>query len=175
MNKMNIYLKLLPIAVLLSACASANLQFKKMSESESTQRARVRVAANMLVRGIPESACLDYGKQGAGTVVGGILGTSGYRGRSLNMPNPNQLSKNVAEFYVTANQPFTIELVNTPESSMKCSVAGTFTPQAGHDYEIIARTERSGAFQSKCTLQLSDITNGKVQSLPIHKPQSCRK
>lgn len=63
-----------PVAIvlimsLLSGCASITTQFIQMAEPADGARARVRVVANMLVKGVPESSCLDWSKPGAGTIL----------------------------------------------------------------------------------------------------------
>lgn len=169
---------LLPVLLvgLLSACGSVGTQFVKMAEPADGERARVRIAANMLVRGVPESECNDLSKEGAGTVFGGIVGSSGYRGRSLDMPNPNNFSsRSAGEMYVRAGKPVTYVLSNTPESRMRCNIAVTFTPKAGRDYELAMQTERSGMHRSLCSAQVSDITGGRVQPVEIRRTGVCRK
>lgn len=169
--------KLLSLAAILalSACGSIGTQFTKMSEPTDGERARVRVVANMLVRGVPEKACLNWKQDGAGTVFGGIVGSSGYRGRSLKMPNPNNFKgRSMGEMYVRAGKPVTYALSNTPESRMRCNIAVTFTPEANHDYELTMNTNRSGAFESRCSAQVTDITNGGSTPVPLQRASACR-
>ncbi|MDG6895590.1 hypothetical protein [Volucribacter amazonae] len=159
----------------LSACSAIGTQFTKMSEPTTEQKARVRVHANMLVKGIPESSCVNWSKTGAGTIFGGLVGSSGYRGQVIGMPNPNQLqSSNSGEFYVAGDKPFTMMLLNTPESKMLCSIAITFVPETGHDYEIqMATSLIENRKRSICAAQVHDITNGQYQAVPIKEAPKC--
>lgn len=79
-------LLLLPLCAL-SGCtylSAVGTQFKKMEEPQDGERARIRVVGNYVaMRGTPGSSCMDYRKKGAGTVIGGFIGSTGYRGRSL--------------------------------------------------------------------------------------------
>ena len=158
----------------LAGCASIGTQFTKMAEPESGSRARVRIAANMLVRGMPESACVDWRKPGAGTVFGGIVGSSGYRGRSLDMPNPNgKAGHGSGEMYVRGGAPVTYVLSNTPESIMLCDIAVTFTPQENRDYELSMQTGVQGTTRSVCTAQVMDITGGGNVPVEIAEAAVC--
>lgn len=178
---MKFHLSALILSIGLTACAAVGTQFAKMEEAQSGERARVRVAANMLVKAVPESSCLDWSKPGAGTIFGGIVGSSGYRNRTIGMPNPNGLKgRNSGEFYVSGGKPFAFQLTNTPESRMRCGIDATFVPQAGHDYEITVTTEilqSSGLFAPKrslCAARVTDITNGQNQPVEIRRADSCK-
>ncbi len=167
--KSYLYVLAIPL-VLLMGCSSISTQFKKMVEPNSGDRARIRVTANMLVKGVPNSTCTDWDKAGAGTIFGGILGSSGYKGRQLGMPNPENVAKNISgEFYVTANQPITISLHNTPESSMRCSVAGTFVPKSNKDYQVDLSTGRKGISQSICKMRVREISSSGFIPVTIKK------
>lgn len=162
-------------AISLAACSSVGTQFTKMSEPTTGEKARVRIHANMLVKGVPESSCVNWSKPGAGTIFGGLLGSSGYRKQVIGMPNPNQVKgSNSGEFYVAGNKPFTVVLLNTPESRMRCSLAITFVPQTGHDYEIQMSTSvANNKRQSICAAEVHDITDGQYQAIPIEKAPKC--
>ncbi|MBH5329730.1 hypothetical protein H9Q10_08620 [Eikenella sp. S3360] len=170
-------LKLLPLLLALGACSSVGTQFAKMSEPESGERARVRVVANMLVKGVPESDCLDWRKPGAGTIFGGMVGSSGYRGRSLNMPDPHNVSgsRRSAEFYVRAGKPLTLQLLNTPDSWQTCSLAISFVPQAGHNYEVAMITGQVD-YQPDlgyCAARVFDLNSGR--QIQAEETTSCRR
>lgn len=169
------------VAAALAGCSSVGTQFSKMDEPSGGERARVRVAANMLVKGVPESSCIDWRKPGAGTIFGGIVGSKGYRGRSLGMPDPNHLAgKRSGEFYVAGGRPFSVALINTPESRMKCNIAVTFVPQAGRDYQLAMATEAAadskfpGGRKSVCSAVVTDITGGQSKPVAIQKTNNCR-
>lgn len=173
MKKYSLITLLLPI--LLSGCAGIETQFTKMSEPQSGERARIRVTANMLVKGIPNSACVDWSKAGAGTIFGGIVGSSGYRGRSLGMPNPeNVSSRNSGEFYAVANQPISLVLLNTPDSRMRCSISGNFTPLAGKDYQVDLATSKVNRIKSLCKMRIREITTSGFVPVAIHEVNDCQ-
>ncbi|SUO97075.1 hypothetical protein [Suttonella ornithocola] len=160
----------------LTACADIGTQFTQMSEPNNGERARMRVTANMLVKGIPDSSCINWSKPGAGTIFGGIVGSSGYRGRSLGMPNPNNiaLGRHSGEFYLTANQPFTVVLLNTPDSRQKCQIGLTFTPEPQHDYDLLMQTADKDLTHSICSAIIYDITNNQNIPVKAQKAQKCQ-
>lgn len=163
------------LSTLLIGCAGIGTQFTKMSEPQSGERARIRVAANMLVKGIPNSACIDWSKKGAGTIFGGIVGSSGYRGRSLGIPNPEGLSpRNSGEFYAVANQPITLVLLNTPDSRMRCSISGSFTPVAGKDYQVDLATSEVSMVKSRCEMRIREVTPTGSVPISIKQVSDCQ-
>ncbi|MBV8250347.1 MAG: hypothetical protein JO200_18100 [Comamonas sp.] len=129
----------------IAGCGSIGTQFTTLAEPDSGDRARVRVvqAASAFVRAVPGKSCLDWSTPGAGTVIGGMVGASGYKGRKLDMPGTD-LSKQFtsAEMYVAANKPITFAMLTGPESSLSCSVAAAFVPEKDKDYEVFFGMDR---------------------------------
>ena len=153
---------------LLGGCGSLSTQFKAASEPPETEaRARLRVIANSLVKAIPGKNCIDWNAPGAGTVFGGIFGSSGFRGRSINMPSPAADKRGFGEMYVAADQPITLVFLTTPESRYHCSVAGSFVPQKNRDYEAELMLT-----PSECFFKLREIGE-KVEPVAISKAVSC--
>jgi len=103
------------------------------------KRARVRVMANNFVTAIPNSSCIDLSIPESGTIFGGIVGSSGYRGRSLDMPPgmSNAYTDGQGEFYVAANEPLTLNFFPTPEVRNACNIALSFVPEKDQDYEAV--------------------------------------
>lgn len=100
-------------------------------------------------------------------MLGGIVGASGYRGRSLGMPGAEKLGRMpTGELYVAAEQPYTLVLLTTPESRLQCSVAATFVPKADVDYEARLVLEKGA-----CVASVSTMSGDTVQ---VTKPQSCQ-
>lgn len=132
---------LLASALALASCASMSMQFTKFEESTSDERARLRVTSDALVKGVPAHRCIDWSAPGAGTIFGGIVGSSGFRGRSLGMTDP--ADKSAAELYIDANKPLTLVLATTPESRYQCTVAASFIPAKGKDYHAAFIVEPS--------------------------------
>lgn len=167
----------LPLVLALGACSTMSAigtQFKSLQEPEDGDRARVRVSANMLVRATPGSRCMDWQKESTGTVLGGIVGSKGYRDRELGIPDPqNGKRRDFAEFYVRAGEPITFMLTNTPESRMMCSIAATFIPEKDRDYEITLLTEIASATESRCSIGAHDVTDGNYLPVALEKTDNC--
>ncbi|NUU00760.1 hypothetical protein [Herbaspirillum robiniae] len=164
------------IALLLSGCADLGTQFKAADEPKDGARARLRVVANMLVKAVPEKACIDWSAPGAGTVFGGIFGSSGYRGRSLNMPGAPRDGKSAGELYVTADKPFTLVLLTTPEGVAyngrlyQCSVSGSFVPEENKDYEASIFIEPA---QKSCSIKVVELGSPSVP-VPVKNAERCQ-
>ncbi|MCL2076569.1 MAG: hypothetical protein FWH15_09090 [Betaproteobacteria bacterium] len=166
------------LMVLLAGCASIGTQFKAFEEATDGDRARVRVIGNALVKAVPNKSCADWSAPGAGTVLGGIVGSSGFSGRSLGMPPSHNMPKvdktefsswfyvavgetvehvslslhatkvNLAEFYVEAGKPVTLTLMTTPESNRQCNLSLTFVPDKDKDYEATMLVDYGSMFSS---------------------------
>ncbi|MFV8630664.1 hypothetical protein ACNRDB_14445 [Ralstonia pseudosolanacearum] len=161
------YIVAICVASALSACSSLSTQFKSADEAVDGPRARLRVSGNVLVKAVPNKDCIDWGAPGAGTVLGGIVGASGYRGRSLGMPGAEKLGRTpMGELYVAAEQPYTLVLLTTPESRQQCSVAATFVPKADVDYDARLILEKGA-----CVASVSTVSGASVQ---LTRAQSCR-
>ena len=165
------------LLLILSGCTRINsigTQFKIMEEPDSGERARVRVTANMLVRGSPNTACMDWNSDKSGTILGGILSNKGYRGRNLDIPDPNHgKTADDAEFYVRADEPFTLMFTSLPESRNICRAGTTFVPEKGHDYEFVLLTHKEGNIHARCAIQANDVTNGQSLPVAVSETRSC--
>ncbi|MDR2239547.1 MAG: hypothetical protein LBE33_03825 [Zoogloeaceae bacterium] len=125
-----------PSIFLLFSCASISTQFTPFEEPASGDRAKVRVIGNALVKAIPGKNCVDWSTPGAGTVLGGIVGSRGFHGRSLGMPPGRDASKvDTAEFYAEAGKPITLVVMTTPEFRYECSATVSFIPEKDKNYE----------------------------------------
>ncbi|MBN6208261.1 hypothetical protein [Ralstonia flatus] len=161
------YIATICVASALSACSSLGTQFKSAEEAADGPRARLRVSGNVLVKAVPNKDCIDWSAPGAGTVLGGIVGASGYRGRSLGMPGAEKLGRApMGELYVAAEQPFTLVLLTTPESRQQCSVAATFVPKADVDYEARLVLEKGA-----CVASVSNVSGEPVR---LTRAQACQ-
>jgi hypothetical protein len=137
-------------------CSSLSTQFKTADEPSDGSRARVRVVANTLVKAVPGKDCIDWEAPGAGTVFGGIVGSKGYRGRSLDIP-PSTIppGADTAEMYIAADRPFTLALLTPPDSRVQCSIAVWFTPEANGDYQA---TLLADARTKKCSARVDSLS-----------------
>lgn len=124
-------------APLFTGCASqmTTQQLYAMKEPVGGSQARLRVIADSGVVAIPERDCLDWGAEGSGTVyANGILGSKGFQGRSLGMPNPpNSDLSSMGEMYIAADKPITLHYLYS--GSYSCIISVSFTPKAEKDYE----------------------------------------
>ena len=156
------------VIIALSACSSLSTQFTKAEEPKDGQKARLRIVANMLVKAVPNKSCIDWSAPGAGTVFGGIVGSSGYRGNKIGIPGAEKYKKSSGEMYIAANQPFTLVLLSTPDSRYRCSVAGSFVPEANKDYEA------SVSINSRvCEIRIIGLSDGN-KPVDVQKANECR-
>jgi hypothetical protein len=146
----------LTFSVFAAGCADMSTQFKQVAEpQEGMPRARLRIFSNSLVKAVPEKDCIDWSAPGAGTVFGGIVGSSGYRGKSIGMPfKPQADTSDFGEMYIAAGKPITLVFLTTPENRYRCSVAGTFVPEKDKDYEAKLWLTPS---ESQCVFRLSQL------------------
>jgi hypothetical protein len=167
-------LSALLLAATLGACGSMGAQFASIDEARSTApQARLRVlGGNGFVRGIPEANCLDWSKPGAGTIIGGLVGSGGFRDRSLNMPDAQRIGGSpFAEIHVAAGKPFVLVFMTGPESRRSCSIAGTFIPEEGQDYEAEAQMG-----SNECHIRIQKYTaTGTWEPVFIQRASSCRR
>ncbi|HXU93353.1 MAG TPA: hypothetical protein VFP33_06825 [Gallionella sp.] len=142
-------------SVFVAGCADISTQFKQVSEpQEGVPRARLRILANSLVKAVPEKDCIDWSAPGAGTIFGGIVGSSGYRGRSIGMPFKPANTSDFGEMYIAAGKPITLVFLTTPENRYSCSVAGTFVPEKDKDYGAELWLNPS---ERQCVFRLSQL------------------
>jgi len=172
-----IYFLLFFVAVL-GGCGSLETQFKQASEPmEDQPRARLRIIANSLVKAVPGKSCIDWSSPGAGTVFGGGFGSSGYKGRTLNMPYPPNVKKSeMGELYVSADKPLTLAFLTTPEGissggrTYHCQVSGTFIPGKDKDYEASLILDPA---KSQCFFGLTELGENR-SPVPITSASLCK-
>ncbi len=165
--KIERYIAAICAAGALSACGSLSTQFRTADEAVDGPHARLRVSGNVLVKAVPNKDCIDWDAPGAGTLLGGIVGAGGYRGRSLGMPGAEKLDRaSMGELYVAAEQPYTLVLLTTPESRLQCSVAATFVPKADVDYEARLVLDKGA-----CVASVSTVSGDPVR---LNRAQACR-
>jgi hypothetical protein len=157
-------------------CSSLSTQFKAAAEPAEGDRARLRVIANVLVKAVPNKSCIDWDSPGAGTVFGGIFGSSGYRGRTLNIPALNANKNDMGEMYVSADKPITLVMMTTPEGVgykgrlYSCSVSGSFIPQKDRDYEAKLLIDPQ---KDRCSIEVMEIGAVNVPVI-VHQAEMCQ-
>ncbi|NMM11690.1 MAG: hypothetical protein HHJ16_15655 [Polaromonas sp.] len=162
--------------VILFGCAQLSTQFKTAEEPVGGERARLRIIANSLVKAVPNKSCIDWSAPGAGTVFGGIVGSSGYRRRTLDMPAPSSNHEDMGEMYVTAGQPFTLVFMTTPEGIVykgykyNCSISGSFIPENKKNYEAKLKLDPTLKI---CSFELIEI--GEINKpIQINQASNCK-
>ncbi|WP_028534392.1 hypothetical protein [Paludibacterium yongneupense] len=168
------YMKLLTLlpSVLVIGCADLSTQFKAAEEPADGPRARIRIVANALVKAVPGKNCIDYHTPGAGTIFGGIVGSRGYRGRSLNIPNAESFdASSMGEMYASAGKPIALQFLTTPESRYSCGVGVTFTPKVDHDYQVKMILDPS---HMECTAEVRSLSDPN-EHVDMHPVDSCTK
>lgn len=154
-------------------CGSLGTQFTTVAEPDSGDKARVRVvrAAPAFVRAIPGQDCLDWSAPGAGTVIGGMVGASGYKDRKIDMP-VSALSKQYtsAEMYVAANKPIVFAMLTGPDGRLSCSVSATFVPEKNKDYEVFFGMDRK-----VCVANVVSLSEPNTRVEFSHPEDSCKK
>ena len=155
----------------LSGCGGMPIQFTKAAEAQDGPRARLRVLeASAFIDGIPGKSCVDWDTPGAGTVVGGLFGSRGYRGRSLGIPGGPADKDAAAGLAVAANVPYTLVLSTGPESSVSCRVAGSFVPEADKDYEARMRLDLRNKV---CSMQVVEL-GALPRPVPVQRAERCK-
>lgn len=128
---------LILITPLFTGCASqmTTQQLYAMKEPAGGAQARLRVMSDSGVVAIPGRDCLDWSAEGSGTVYADtLLGSKGFLGRSLAMPNPPSADlSTMGEMYIAADKPITLHYLYS--GSYRCIISVSFTPKAEKDYE----------------------------------------
>lgn len=81
------------------------------------------------------------------------------------------------EFVIPAGKPINIEIIISDYSanpaysrSSSCTATGSFIPQAGHDYEFLAESNR------QCGIRLYEISKqGTLTQIEVERPFSCKR
>lgn len=157
----------------LASCGSITAQFKQASEANENQpKSQLRIIANSFVKAVPDKNCIDWGSPGAGTVFGGMVGSDGYKGRSLNMPFPpaSVKSSNMAEMFIAANKPITLVFQTGAESAYFCSISGSFIPEKEKNYEATLMMDES---RGRCFFNLIELGEIRVP-IKISAASDCK-
>jgi len=119
----------------------------------------------------PNRECIDPNEPGAGSVLGGGLGSNGFRGRLIGIPNPptgKELENDTAEFYVAADKPvsFRSSFIGGQGRST-CNVALWFTPKESEDYQVTSTL--TGGY---CRLKVTSLSRPE-EKIPAHLADFC--
>jgi hypothetical protein len=138
--------------------------------AKTASNARLRVVGSKgVVRAASGKACLDNAAPDTGVILGG---KGDLQGQSRNMPNPERIGdKPFAELYIAADKPFVLHFQVGTEDRVHCTLAGSFVPQAGKDYEAYA-TVTDG--QCALTVRLRHLANGLWKPERLARAQACK-
>lgn len=148
------------VVVTLAGCGniavvkSFSTKFESPAEGKT---ANLRVITNGMVRGVPNSECIDWYLPGAGV----IAARDGFAHRNyedLGMPDSKWTAAvSKSNFYntevrVPAGEPLSLSFIGNGRVSAyareQCFVSRSFTPQPGHNYELVM-IENGSSCQSR--------------------------
>ncbi|WP_313697271.1 hypothetical protein [Achromobacter sp.] len=144
----------------IAAVKSFSTKFESPADGET---ANLRVITNGMVRGVPESDCINWYIPGAG-VIAAQDGFAHRNDEDMRMPDSKwttAISK--SNFYntevrVTAGKPLTLDFIGngrvTAYAREQCFLARSFTPEPGHNYEVVRIQDGS-----TCRFRLVDFVN----------------
>lgn len=122
---------------------SFSTKFESPTEGET---ANLRVVTNGMIRGVPDSACINWYLPGAG-VIAAKDGFAHRNDEDLGMPESKwTAAMSKANFYTTevrvpAGKPLSLDFIGygrvTPYAREQCFVARSFVPQPGQNYELV--------------------------------------
>ncbi|KTB87926.1 hypothetical protein AO070_04760 [Pseudomonas syringae pv. syringae PD2766] len=134
---------------------------------EGVETARLRIITDGMVRGIPNSDCIDFRLPGAGVMVVARDGYANRNAESLGMP-PSSYSEAPgarSELLIAAGQPIAFHY-----NGNRCYNMFTFVPAAGVDYELKA----SDGPICSVTILRSTPNSSKKSYEPLKDSKLCR-
>lgn len=127
----------------IAAVKSFSTKFESPVDGET---ANLRVITNGMVRGVPDSACINWYIPGAG-VIAAQDGFAHRNDEDLRMPDSKwTAAASKSNFYntevrVPAGKPLTLHFIGygrvTAYAREQCFLSRSFTPEAGHNYELV--------------------------------------
>lgn len=133
---------LIATAIGTSGCVIGTIVKSELSayaEPTTGELAHIRLIGSRNVKVYPASTCPSVNVVGSGYPAGPQMG--GQRKRDLGMPKIQVAPKHYVEIAARAGEPITAAFtVGRYQGAyqLSCSVAGTFVPQAGRNYEMVA-------------------------------------
>lgn len=144
----------------IAAVKSFSTKFESPPDGET---ANLRVITNGMVRGVPNSDCINWYIPGAG-VIAAQDGFAHRNDEDLRMPDSKWTAAvSKSNFYATevrvpAGTPLTLDFIGngrvTAYAREQCFLARSFTPEAGHNYELVMIQDGS-----TCRFRLVDFVN----------------
>lgn len=127
---------------------------------------RVRVVSDGMVRGVPNSSCINFRLPGAGVMVAKRDGYADRNGETLGMAPIERYSDAtvMSELLVPAGHPIAFHYIGD-----RCYNMFSFVPEVGMDYELDA------ASRYKCGVTLKRMLVGEIEGtlVPLEKSKLC--
>jgi len=156
---------------------SFSTQFESPVDGET---ANLRVITNGMVRGVPNSACIDWYLPGAG-VIAANDGFAHRNNEKLDLPDSKWTAAvstanfPTTEVRVPAGKPLVLHFIGpgrvTAYAREQCFVSRTFIPEPGHNYELVMIEDGSS-----CRSRMVDFIDA-IQEFPVKTETTsfCRK
>lgn len=156
---------------------SFSTKFESPAEGET---ANLRVITNGMVRGVPNSECINWYLPGAGVIAAGD-GFAHRNNEDLGMPDSKWTAAvSKSNFYntelrVPAGKPLSLHFISygrvTAYAREQCFVSRSFTPQSGHNYELVMIEDGS-----TCRSRLVDFVDATKEAVvKTEVPALCSK
>lgn len=163
------------ITTLLGGCgniAAVKSFSTKFESPASGETANLRVISNGMVRGVPNSDCIDWYLPGAGVIVVSKDGFAHRNGESLGMPDSKwTTTSSIKDFYssevrIPAGKPFSLHFLGSGNvnayARTQCVSSQAFVPKPGHNYEYVV-IETGSVCSSRLVEYLDDQHEEKVE------------
>lgn len=127
---------------------------------------RLRVISDGMVRGVPNSNCINFRLPGAGVMVAQRDGYANRNGETLGMAPVERYSDAtvMSELQVPAGQPIAFHYIGN-----RCYNMISFVPEAGMDYELDA----AGRYKCGVTLKRMLVGHTEGKSVPLSESKLC--
>ncbi|MGI2028998.1 hypothetical protein [Endozoicomonas acroporae] len=148
------------------------------AESTSGQQARIRIISDKgMVRGVPNSECIDYALPGSGVMTAYYNGFADLNWKELDLPDGKFPDKQFpagavwTELAIDGDKPIALHYILN-EHLQSCSVMANFTPESGQDYEAYFKT---GSVE--CSVNITNISENKTSThsdkLALNQAELC--
>ena len=161
---------LVGFVVLLTGCGQIS-SVRSFSTAYSTpepgDKVKLRVITFGMVRGIPNSDCVDFRLPGAGVMVVGRDGFANRNGERLDMALEDDVNAPGvrSELLITAGQPIAFHYIG-----QQCYNMFSFLPQIGVEYEL----EATSAYKCSVSLRQRVVGEAKTSSVHLNESKLCR-
>ncbi|MCH5499360.1 hypothetical protein L6218_13375 [Pseudomonas syringae pv. syringae] len=156
--------------VLLTGCGQIS-SVRSFSTAYSTpelgDKVKLRVITFGMVRGIPNSDCVDFRLPGAGVMVVGRDGFANRNGERLDMAlkDDGNAPGVRSELLITAGQPIAFHYIG-----QQCYNMFSFVPQIGVEYQL----EATSAYKCSVSLRQRVVGEAKTSSVRLNDSKLCR-